>query len=519
MKSLEDKIGQMLLVGFQGLEAPKHILDWLQEGKIGGVILFARNVDNPQQLAALCKSIHKAAKYPALIAIDQEGGMVARLREQNGFTESPGAMALASAQDNEQQTETVSTILGTEMCSLGINWNYAPSVDISYNAQNPTVGTRSFGNDNQIVSQMAAAAVRGFQKAGVAACAKHFPGLGDTAIDTHLELAALDTDMDYLLENDMLPYRTAVEADLATIMTTHTLFTTLDKTYPATLSPHIVQRLIREELAYEGVVVSDCMEMRAISDNYGAGESAVLGILAGLDIILMSHTRSMQKEAFQAMLDAAHSGRVPLETIDRANARIEQLKAQYKIAPSDINADSIANAEHRRISLEAARAGLILIKQNTDLLPLPEQSKAKIGLVEFASHMDSEVMERNEASAFASLLQKARPDIEIISLNPSSSPTEIIEQAQKLASSVDILLVATRNAHMMPSQKTIAEDLLNRAENSILLALRNPYDAGVMSADTILCSSGDSSPSLAATVEALQGNFLPSGKLPVEIDS
>lgn len=518
MKSLEDKIGQMLLVGFQGLEAPEHILDWLREGKIGGVILFARNVDNPQQLAALCKSIHEAAKFPALIAIDQEGGMVARLHSRNGFTESPGAMALASAKNNEQQTEAVSAVLGSELRSLGINWNYAPSVDISYNAQNPTVGTRSFGNNNDIVSQMAAAAVRGFQKAKIAACAKHFPGLGDTAIDTHLELAALDTNVEYLLENDMLPYRAAIEADLATIMTTHTLFTTLDETYPATLSPHIVQRLIRKELAYEGVVVSDCMEMRAISDNYGAGESAILGMLAGLDIILMSHTHSMQEEAFQAMLDAAHSGRVPLDIIDRANARIEQLKAQYKIDPSEISSASIASDEHRQISLEAARAGLTLIKQNTDLLPLPEQSKAKIGLVEFASHMDSDVMERDEPTSFTSLLQDARPDIEIISLNPSLSSTEITAQAQKLASDVDILLVATRNAHMMPTQKNVAEDLLNRAENSILLALRNPYDAGVISADVILCSNGDSHPSLVAITESLQGKFLPSGKLPVEID-
>jgi beta-N-acetylhexosaminidase len=518
MKSLEDKIGQMLVVGFHGLEAPEHILDWLDVGKISGVILFARNIENPQQVAALCKSIHEAAKYPALIAIDQEGGMVARLRERNGFTESPGAMALASAQNNEIQTEIVSAVLGAEMQALGINWNYAPSVDVSYNAQNPTVGTRSFGNDSEFVSQIATAAVRGFQKRGVAACAKHFPGLGDTAIDTHLELAAVDTDIDYLLKNDLLPYRAAIEVGLASIMTTHTLFTTLDEIYPATLSPHIIQRLIREELAYDGVVVSDCMEMRAISDNYGATESSVLGMLAGLDIILMSHTVSMQEEAYQAMLDAAHSGRVSLEIIDRANARIEQLKTEYKISPQDISAVSIANEEHRQRALMAARAGLTVVKQNTDLLPMPERGKAKIALIEFASHMDSEVMERNEATAFSALLQETRPDIEIISINLSSPSMEITAQAQKLASSVDILLLATRNAHMMPAQKNIAEDLLKRTENSVLIALRNPYDAGALSADAMLCSNGDSSPSLAAVIEALQGKFLPSGKLPVEID-
>jgi beta-N-acetylhexosaminidase len=516
MKSLKDKIGQMLLVGFQGLETPEYILDWLKAGKISGVILFARNVDTPDQLASLCKSIHDVAKYPALIAIDQEGGMVARLREANGFTESPGAMALASAQNSEEQAEIVSAVLGAEMCALGINWNYAPSVDISYNAQNPTVGTRSFGSDKKQVSQIAAAAVRGFQKAGVAACAKHFPGLGDTAIDTHLELAVLDTGLDYLLENDLLPYRVAIEAGLSSIMTTHTLFTALDRTYPATLSPHIIQRLIREELAYDGLVVSDCMEMKAISDNYGAGESAVLGMLAGLDVILISHTRSMQEEAYQAMLNAAHSGRVALEIIDRANARIEKLKTDYKITPSQIGSQSIGSDEHREKTLIAARAGISLVKQNTDLLPLPQE--LRIGVVEFASHMESEVMECNEATAFASLLQAVRPDIKIVSLNPSSPSMEMTAQAQLLASNVDILLLATRNAHMMPAQKTIAKNVLERAKNSILLALRNPYDAGVLSADAILCSSGDSNPSLAAVIEALQGTFIPSGHLAVEIN-
>lgn len=443
--------------------------------------------------------------------------MVARLREETGFTESVGAMALASAQDNEAQTETVSAILGAEMRAVGINWNFAPSVDISYNAANPTVGTRSFGRDKQLVGKMAAAAVCGFQKSGVAACAKHFPGLGNTAIDTHLELPILDTEIEELLENDLYPYRVTIAANLASIMTTHTIFRTLDKNYPATLSPQIIQRLIREELAYEGVVTSDCMEMRAISDYYGAGEAAVLGVIGGLDIVLMSHTRTMQEEAYQALLVAAQLGRIPLEQIDKANARIDHLKAQYKIEPSEINTDSIACDGHRHVTLAAARAGLSLLKHNTDLFPLPDNGKAKIALIEFASHMDTEVMERNEQTAFAVLLQQARPDIEVISVNSSSPTLQSIDSAQKLASNVDILLLASRNAHIIASQKSLAEDLLSRAENSILIALRNPYDASVLTADLILCSSGDSSPSLLATVEAFIGKFAPSGTLPVEI--
>lgn len=518
MKSLEDKIGQMLLVGFHGLEAPDHILDWLISGKISGVILFARNIDNPRQLATLCKSIHEAAKYPALIAIDQEGGMVARLRERNGFTESPGAMALASAQDSEYQVETLSAILGEELRALGINWNYAPSVDISYNAENPTVGTRSFGNNIEHVSQLSAAAVRGFQSAGIAACAKHFPGLGNTAVDTHLALARLDTDLNTLLASDLQPYRAAIKADLASIMTTHTLFTALDSTYPATLSYRIIQRLIRKELGYEGVITTDCMEMRAISDNYGAGESAILAISAGADIVLMSHTQSMQAEAYDAMLQSVHSGRVPLATIDRANARIEQLKAKYKINPADINIDTISSPAHRKKALEAACAGISMVKQNTDLIPLPEYRKAKIGLIEFTPYADSAVMEGEQGNIFASHLLAARPDVRLVSLHSLKPSMEATLEAQELASKVDILIIATRNAHMVTAQKTIAIDLLQRAENTVLLALRNPYDVKVFPADALLCSCGDTSLSLYAISEVLQGRLLPSGTLPVEID-
>lgn len=227
MISIEDRVGQMLMAGFNGLTAPDYILDWLREGRLGGIILFARNVDSPAQLAALTTQLHQAAKYPLLIGIDQEGGTVARMRE--GFTESPGAMALASIRDdNEAVTESVSGVLAQEMRALGINWNYAPTVDISYNAANPSVGTRSFGSRPEQVAALAAAAVRGFQGAGVAACAKHFPGLGDTALDTHLHLPRLDASLERLLAVDLLPYRQAVASGLATIMTTHTIFTELD---------------------------------------------------------------------------------------------------------------------------------------------------------------------------------------------------------------------------------------------------------------------------------------------------
>ena len=283
MFSLEEKIGQKLLVGFHGLEPPDYILDWLASGRIGGVILFARNVDDPTQLAQLTQVCHDVARHPILIGIDQEGGIVARLRE--GFTESPGAMALGVS-GSEELAEGVSKVLATELRTLGINWNFAPVVDVTHSIENTSVGARSLGTDKEHVARLASAQIRGFQQGRVAACAKHFPGLGNTPVDTHDALAVISGSVDYLWENDLIPFQAAAQVGVDTIMTTHVKFEALDSQYPATLSPVIVQQLLRDEIGFTRVVSTDCMEMKAITDHYDPGESAVLAALAGIDLIL-----------------------------------------------------------------------------------------------------------------------------------------------------------------------------------------------------------------------------------------
>ncbi|MGD2142785.1 MAG: glycoside hydrolase family 3 protein, partial [Candidatus Bathyarchaeota archaeon] len=279
--SLDEKIGQMLVVGFHGLEPPEHILRWLTEGRIGGVILFARNIENPKQVAKMTRACYKAAKNPILIAIDQEGGVVARLRK--GFTESPGAMALGVA-NSEELALNVSTVLGTEMKTLGINWNLAPAVDLTHNIHNPSVGVRSLGTDPERVAKLGVAQVCGFQRAGVAATAKHFPGKADTPVDPHVKLPVIDGSLDKIRETDLVPFKAVSEAGVAAMMITHVQFKALEPKYPSTLSPKIIQGLLRKELGFTGLVSTDCMEMKAVTDEYGPGESAVLAAIAGANI-------------------------------------------------------------------------------------------------------------------------------------------------------------------------------------------------------------------------------------------
>lgn len=507
---LHDKIGQMFMVGFHGLEAPGYVLDWLNQGRIGGVVLFARNVESPAQLAQLTSAIHKAAQYPALIAIDQEGGTVARLRD--GFTESPGAMALSSAADGPQLAGQMDEILAEELHVLGVNWNFAPALDIAYNPSNAAIGTRSFGSDPARVAEMGAAAVRGFQRGGVAACAKHFPGLGNTDVDTHLALPVLDMPLAQLLDTPMQPFRAAIEAGVASIMTTHTIFTSLDANLPATLSPVVIQQVLRQYLGFRGVVTSDCLEMKAITDHHSPAETAVLGALAGLDVMLFSHTREVQQAAFDGLLAAVHEGRVPEVMIDNACQRIMALKRAFPVQPPDISV--IQQPGHTELALKAARAGISLVRDE-GLVPL----SGSIVLVEFASALESGILESGGLTGFAAALRQRLPGIEVVALGQFPYILPEVARAHQLARSCDVLVLGTRNAHLNPPQLDLARQLMAVANKVVLVCLRNPYDAAPLNeANTILCTCGDSTPSLHAAAEALMGSFRPDGVLPVQLD-
>jgi beta-N-acetylhexosaminidase len=511
--SLEEKIGQMLAVGYQELEPPQYLLDWLAEGRFGMVILFARNVDTPQQLARATKMLHDVARYPLLICIDQEGGSVARLRE--GFTESPGAMALGAA-DDEALAEQVSAILAEELRAVGINWNLAPAIDITHDTTQATMGTRSLGTDPARVSALAVAQVRGFQKAGVMATAKHFPGLGNTPTDTHVALAVISGSADYLWDRDLVPFRAAIAAGLDSVMINHVKFEALDKDYPSTLSKKIIKNLLREELGFSGIAVTDCFEMKAIADNYGVGESAVLAAQAGNDVILFSHTRAMQEEAHNAMLEAAQSGRISMDHINAANKRIAFAKVRYKIDSANLAPKSVRQPKNLAIMDQAARRGTVLLRAAESVFPL--RQGMRVGLVEFASMLDSGIIEDGDLTCLAMALQHAYPNLESEAIRLSEATESKFENARRIAVESEVLILATRNANIHASQREFATELLSLSRNIILACLRNPFDVDVLPfVATVLCTCGDSTPSLQAAADALVGKFTPTGRLPVPL--
>lgn len=514
-RTLESKIGQILVVGFAGLTAPDYVLEWLATERAGGIILFRRNIASPEQLAALVQSCRDAAPRPILVAIDQEGGRVARLHQGNGFTESPGAMALA-ATGSEEIAESVSAVLAAEMRAMGINWVLAPVVDIAHDKTNFVIGTRALGTDSEQVARLACAEVRGFQQSGIPATAKHFPGHGNTPVDTHEALAVVSGSVDYLWEHDLIPFRAAVKAGVASVMVSHVKFEALDSEHPATLSPRITTGLLRDEIGFQGVACSDCMEMKAITDHYGASESAVLGILAGLDVLFFSHTQQYQQEAYNGILTAVQSGRIAESRIDEAVARIDAMLTAYPVTAPDCA--QIQRKEYLAVMQKATEQSLTLLERVPQTLPLQLGADERLGLVEFGGIQDTKAIEQGTATAFIHLLNEQGWGFESVALHPEKAAESDYERAEQLAQKSDILLIATRNAHLYPQELALTQHLINQGHRTIVICLANPYDAlALTGADAALCSYGDSQPSLMAVVAALQGAFVPSGRLPVAI--
>jgi len=331
MRESVRKAGQRLMVGFHGHEASPDVKSMIHDYGAGSVILFARNVASPEQVAELVRELQAEARaaghdLPLLVAVDQEGGRVARMRAP--WTEWPPLRALGR-QGSEETARKMGAALAAELHACGIRLDFAPVVDVDTNPKNPVIGDRSFGADPDLVGRLGAAMIRGLQGGGVAACAKHFPGHGDTDVDSHLDLPTVEHPRERLEDVELRPFRMAVEAGVASIMTAHVLVRALDAEVPATLSPRVIDGLLRRELKYGGVVVSDDLEMKAVAKLWAPGPLAVLAAKAGCDLLPVCATHDVQVEALEALVKAGESGEISWKAMDEACARMRRLKEGF----------------------------------------------------------------------------------------------------------------------------------------------------------------------------------------------
>ncbi|MBX3354399.1 MAG: beta-N-acetylhexosaminidase [Phycisphaeraceae bacterium] len=313
----------LLCVGFEGATLDDTTASLLRQGA-AGVILFSRNFVDRQQLAALCNDILEAADHHVIIAVDHEGGRVQRFKGA-GFTDLPAARTLTDATAAFEAAATAAR----ELRHVGVNLNFAPVLDVDSNPANPIMGDRSFGSDPAHVASLGTSFVRGLQRHGVAACGKHFPGHGDTSLDSHLDLPRVSHDRARLEAVEWPPFRAAIAAGVAAIMTAHVVYDAIDPGVPATMSRVLLEGTLRGEMGYEGVIVSDDLDMKAISDHYEAGEAAVRAIEAGVDLILCCRNPAHRDAAHQAIAQAIASGRLSNDRVEASLARIRNLARQF----------------------------------------------------------------------------------------------------------------------------------------------------------------------------------------------
>lgn len=325
-------IGQYLIGSLPGPSVPAELRSLAREFDLGGVILFSRNIEAPEQVAELAADSEGLGRTaPAWVSVDQEGGRVARLKEP--FTKWPPMATLGRAgKGSEALAERFAKALAEELLAVGITLDYAPVLDIHTNPKNPVIGDRAFAERADDVARLGRVIIRALQGAGLAACGKHFPGHGDTSTDSHFELPLVEHPPDRLRAIEFEPFRAAIAEQVAFIMTAHVLVPSLDETRPATLSPDVVQRLLREELQFDGVILSDDLEMKAVSARHAVPESAVDAIRAGCDAVLVcSGDVDLQGRTLEALVRAVESGQIPAARHDDAFARLKRAKQRFLV--------------------------------------------------------------------------------------------------------------------------------------------------------------------------------------------
>lgn len=346
MSELECAVARMFCVGFEGTTVTPNIRRLIDRG-IGGVTLFGRNVQSAKQVAELTAELKSVAKRPLIVAVDQEGGRVMRLRE--GFTSVPAMRAVGQANDVEL-ARGVGRLLARELRAVNIDVDFAPVLDVDTNPANPVIAHRSLGPTPDLVSRLGVAIIEGMQAEGVAACGKHFPGHGDTSQDSHLHLPRLPHALKRLEEIELVPFKAAVRAGVAMIMTAHVVFEPIDPTLPATMSHPVLTGVLRNQLGFDGVVISDGLEMKAIAANFTPDELVTRGANAGLDLFAPCEEGDFRDRVIDALIRAVERGDVPRARIDEANRRIDTLCARFVKPPVSADAlNVLASAEHRAV--------------------------------------------------------------------------------------------------------------------------------------------------------------------------
>ena len=505
--TIEEKVGQLIMVGFDGTQANEAIEAHIRQRFVGGVVLFSRNIETPQQTAELTNQLQRLTEattrqIPLFIGIDQEGGWVIRLKE--GATVLPGNMALG-ATDSTELAERAGEITAVELAAVGVNLNFAPVMDVNNNPQNPVIDRRSFGESPELVSRLGVAYIHGLQRNGVLATAKHFPGHGDTTVDSHFDLPTVNHDRERIHALELQPFRAGIDADVAAIMTAHIIYPAFDPDRPATLSPAILTDLLREELGFDGLLITDDMEMKAIDEHYRSGEAAVMAVEAGADIVMVLWSPTKQLEVFDALLSAVKSGRISQARLDQSVERILKSKEaafNRRFVDPDAVGETVGTDAHKQLAQTIASQAITVVRNRDNLLPLKLKPETSVLILSASSTLSERFKGHHPNTTEARIPQK--PEVE-----------SILPQLIVQAENADVVIAGIMNNEQAAFIQQIS---LGTTTPIIVIALGSPYTLQRCPAASASLAAYDThDASVSAAVEVIIGAQAAQGKLPVQL--
>lgn len=513
-------LGQLFMPAFAGTTPSTLAQQWLTERGAAGVTLFrAKNVVNPAQVRELVEALQRLAATaghpPLLVAVDQEGGQLEALA---GLTPFPGNMALGATRDASLAWR-VGHALGRELAAVGVNVDYAPVCDVNVEPANPNVGVRAFGDDPQLVAELATALSGGLQEAGVAATAKHFPGNGASALDPHEGVPVLPFAPERLEAVEFLPFRAAIDAGVRLMMTAHVALPALTGRHdlPATLSREIMHGLLREEMGFGGVVISDALDMHAITQGAGQVLDALAAVLAGVDLLLLAGEEEAQNRLYRGLCQALSRGLLPTARVQEAAVRVGALQ-RWTAGQEQPSLEVVGCAEHRQLAREVAARSLTLVRDEAGLLPLRPDPDTRVAVV-MPTPRDLTPADTSSyvTPGLASALRPYFPAAEEFITGHPPTVAEVGALREQLAE-YDLLLLLTLSASMDPAQADLVVALQGLGKPTVTIAGRTPYDLlAYPQTTTHICTYSIQPPSMQALAAALVGEADFPGRLPVQL--
>ena len=508
-----------LLPAFGGTEPPGWLLRRIAAGHAHGVTVFLRaNAADAEGLAALTEELHDTApgRLPLLIGADQEGGQLVGLG--HGTTRFPGAMALGAA-DDPALTEATGRAMGRELRALGITVDYAPVCDVAVEPDNVSLGTRAFGSDPGMVGRHSAALTLGLQEGGVVATPKHFPGFGAVDADPHYELASIDLAIDGLEARELVPFRAAIEAGAGMVMSGHVALpaVTGDRALPATVSRLVMHELLRNRLGFNGVSITDAMDMQAVAQGIGGVIDSIVALRAGVDLLLMTPDRAAQKRLEDGLRQASVRGLVPASRIRASQRRLLRLRRWLKHFVWPERAYVLSQA-HRDLADRSARAAVTLVRDEAGLLPLrPPADERVLVITPQPRELTPADSSADEPLALAAAVRRHHDLVTDLRL-PAEPSDDDVRAAREAAAAADAVVVATLATNVQPSQARLVQAVLETGTPTVTVAMRTPYDlADYPRSATHLCAYSIVPASVGAVAEALFGRSPIGGILPVDI--